>query len=159
MKNFLKLAACLSLSSVANAETKSEDAYCLAKNIYFEARNQDINGQIAVGNVTLNRVKDKRYPNSICEVVYQSKVDASGNPLRNKCQFSWYCDGKADTMKKDKQSMELSYFLAENLINGRIADITQGSTHYHTRSVKPYWRSSVTKITTIDDHIFYRWEQ
>ena len=75
----------------------------LAKNVYFEARNQGVAGQLAVAMVTLNRVSDKRYPNTIREVVTQGLTRASwlsGEqvPIKNKCQFSWYCDGKADTI-------------------------------------------------------------
>ena len=66
---------------------------CLAKNIYFEARNQSEYGKFAVANVTMNRVKDPRFPNTICDVVFQGprvKKRVGG------CQFSWYCDGKPD---------------------------------------------------------------
>ena len=61
---------------------------CLALNIYFEARNQPTSGQIAVAEVTLNRVASRNYPNTVCGVVKQSN--------KNGCAFSWYCDGKSD---------------------------------------------------------------
>ena len=72
---------------------------CLSLNIYYEARNQPLRGQMAVAEVVLNRVEDKNFPDTICEVVmegptYSWKPDF---PVRHKCQFSWYCDGKSDT--------------------------------------------------------------
>ena len=93
-------------------------ATCLAENVYFEARNQGTAGWSAVISVTLNRVKDKRFPNTICEVVKQGPTRESWKtrgkkvaenerkyfPIKNRCQFSWYCDGKADKIhKKDKR--------------------------------------------------------
>ena len=66
---------------------------CLAKNIYFEARNEPFVGQFAVALVTLNRVHDSAFPNTICEVVYEGIHTASGFPKKHRCQFSWYCDG------------------------------------------------------------------
>ena len=81
-------------------------ATCLAENVYFEARNQGTAGWSAVISVTLNRVKDKRFPNTVCEVVKQGPTRESWKkngiyyPIRHKCQFSWYCDGKADKIHK-----------------------------------------------------------
>ena len=78
---------------------------CLADNIYFEARNQGLAGQLAVVNVVVNRVADSRYPDTICEVVKQGPTRLSWKgtgeliPIRNRCQFSWYCDGKSDIPK------------------------------------------------------------
>ena len=75
---------------------------CMADNIYFEARNQGTAGWSAVASVTLNRVKDKRFPNTVCEVVKQGptreswKKNGKYYPLKHRCQFSWYCDGKKD---------------------------------------------------------------
>jgi spore germination cell wall hydrolase CwlJ-like protein len=78
------------------------DVECLAKNMYYEARNQNLAGMLAVTNVVFNRVNDVRFPNSICKVVQQGPTAKSIKepdveyPLRHKCQFSWYCDGKPD---------------------------------------------------------------
>ena len=69
---------------------------CMAKNIYFEAAVESTAGQLAVAQVTLNRVKSRHYPNSVCEVVYEGPHTANGFPKRDRCQFSWYCDGKGD---------------------------------------------------------------
>ncbi len=76
------------------------EAICLATNIYHEARGESYAGKVAVANVTMNRVTSPKFPNTICDVVYQAqtKENWKGNtvPKRNKCQFSWYCDGKSD---------------------------------------------------------------
>ena len=77
--------------TIAMEATKQRE--CLARNIYFEARNEPFAGQFAVAMVTLNRVHDEQFPNSICEVVYQGLHWPSGHPKRDRCQFSWYCDG------------------------------------------------------------------
>ena len=85
------------------AEYTDVDVTWLAKNVYFEARNQGIAGQLAVASVTLNRVADRRFPNTIKEVVTQSLYrnswrDGTPIPIKHKCQFSWWCDGKPDTI-------------------------------------------------------------
>jgi N-acetylmuramoyl-L-alanine amidase len=143
----------LFLFSFTQAQAADKDSIkCLAKNIYFEARNQSLAGQIAVGQVTINRVLDKRYPNTICGVVKQNK-----SRKKHKCQFSWYCDGKPDVIHDIDKFREI-VVLAKSLLKNSLIDITSGSTHYHSTKVKPFWINSKTKITQIDDHIFYRWE-
>jgi len=137
----------------------------LAKNVYFEARNQGIAGQLAVAMVTLNRVKDPRFPNTIEEVVTQGLTRISWKtgkpfPVRNKCQFSWYCDGKSDKIRDWEMFREI-YKLVLTYYNnqGTIPDITDGATHYHADYVSPSWRKTKTRTTEIEDHIFYRWEK
>ena len=139
---------------------------CLADNVYHEARGQGAAGQIAVIFVTLNRVADSRYPNSICGVVKQGphKPSWTGSgemiPVRHKCQFSWYCDGKSDEIGNDSVYQNI-YTLTELMINGTIhsIDITEGATHYHADYVMPSWAKTKTKTIEIEDHIFYRWEK
>jgi spore germination cell wall hydrolase CwlJ-like protein len=139
---------------------------CLAQNIYWEARNQSFGGQVAVGLVTMNRVKDKRFPNTVCEVVYQGPRKSSNKdsnisiPIRNRCHFSWYCDGKSDKWpKNDKTAINLAYDIASMILDHKIhfLDITRGATHYHADYVYPEWASSKEKTVEIDDHIFYKW--
>jgi len=78
----------------------TSEAHCLALNIYHESRSDNLAGQYAVADVVLNRVENKRYPNTVCDVVYQGKMKPSWKdpekmiPIRNMCQFSWYCEGK-----------------------------------------------------------------
>ena len=80
-------------------ENRAKQVECLAKNIYFEARNEPFAGQLAVALVTLNRVYDDTFPNTVCDVVYQGIHTNDGFPKRNRCQFSWYCDGASDEIR------------------------------------------------------------
>ena len=132
------------------------DYHCLASNIYWESRNQSLGGKLAVGQVVLNRVEDKKFPENICEVVKQTKYYPSGKINLHDCQFSWYCDGKSDIPRKNEElHYEEAFELAVGLIEDRPIDITEGSTHYHNDKVMPYWADSLERITRIDNHIFY----
>jgi spore germination cell wall hydrolase CwlJ-like protein len=130
---------------------------CLALNLYFEARDQPVVGQLAVGFSTMNRVADERYPDSVCGVVKQAKYNSwdSDHPIRHRCQYSWFCDGLSDLPTDDKAMLEAT-ILAANIFYGRVTDISAGSTHYHATYVQPYWADHMTVVFTIDDHIFYR---
>ena len=133
---------------------------CLALNTYHEAKNQSLVGQIATAQVVMNRVADKRYPNTVCEVVKQGpKYKGSNIPVRHRCQFSWYCDGKDDMPKNEKawkKAQDYAYLVLYNRIS---IDITEGATHYHATYVKPSWAKTKTRTTRIEKHIFYRWEK
>ena len=145
---------------------RNQEAVCLAKNMYYEARNQGLAGQLAVSLVVMNRVKDDRYPNTICEVVEQGPVRESWKkngvfyPIRNRCQFSWFCDGKSDDPKEPTTYGRL-LDISKDLVYGHldVVDFTEGATHYHADYVFPAWRKSKTKTVEIADHIFYRWEK
>lgn len=130
-------------SVAGNAETFDESLDCLAKNIYFEARNQSVKGQYAVGLVTLNRTKSQRYPNTICKVVWQ------------KSQFSWTSDGKPDNPKNNVAWL-IALSIANDLLTGKHRDHTKGAIYYHADYVKPDWASSFKLLTKIDNHVFYR---
>ena len=145
---------------------RNQEAVCLAKNMYYEARNQGLAGQLAVSLVVMNRVKDSRYPNTVCGVVEQGptreswKKNGTYYPIRNRCQFSWFCDGKSDEPKEPttyKRLLDLALVLVYDDI--QIVDFTEGATHYHADYVYPAWRKSKTKTVEIADHIFYRWEK
>lgn len=130
---------------------------CLALNIYHEAKGESELGQRAVAYVTLNRTNDDRYPDDVCEVIHQAQLGSDGEPKRNKCQFSWYCDGKSDE-PTDKEAFAQAMFVASVVINtyGYSFDPTMGATMYHADSVKPSWRKSFEQTTEIENHIFYR---
>ena len=135
---------------------------CLAKNIYFEARGESIFGQIAVAQVTLNRTKDHRFPDNVCGVIYQAKLSTwwkethnRNVPVRNMCQFSWYCDGKSDN-PKDLKSWKQALHVADTSLRGEYIDVTEGALWYHSKKVNPEWSSHFTKTTVIDNHYFYR---
>ena len=80
-------------------------------------------------------------------------------PIRHKCQFSWYCDGKPDTVY-DEETFEEIYVLTDGVVDGtfEILDITEGATHYHADYVSSDWAKTKTKTIEIEDHIFYRWD-
>ena len=138
---------------------------CLALNTYHEAKNQSMIGQIATAQVVMNRVADSRYPNTVCEVVKQGPHRPSWEdpkkeyPVRHRCQFSWYCDGKPDVPKNEKawkKAQDYAYLVLYNRIN---IDVTEGATHYHATYVRPAWARTKTRTTRIEKHIFYRWEK
>jgi N-acetylmuramoyl-L-alanine amidase len=130
---------------------------CLAMNLYHETRGETLAGNIAVGYVTMNRVADKRYPDTICGVVHQAKYHGWDlvNPIRHRCQFSWYCDGISDNPQDGKAMLE-SVILAQHIIAGTVTDISEGATHYHAKYVNPYWASDMTVVLEIGQHIFYK---
>ena len=133
---------------------------CMAANIYHEAKNQPMAGQIAVAQVVMNRVNDSRYPDNVCDVIKQGLTYKNGKVVLGKCQFSWYCDGKKDdvNMKSEKWRNSLRY--ASMVITNRITlDVTEGATHYHATYVRPAWARTKTKTVRINRHIFYRWEK
>ena len=137
----------------------AEALVCLALNIYHEAKNQSFVGQMAVAQVVMNRVHDSRFPHTVCEVVKQGPTYSwkKDFPVRNKCQFSWYCDGKSDKPKQKKAWGDAMH-VANGVYNGHLDDFVEGATHYHATYVNPSWASSKTYVTRIDDHKFYRWE-
>ena len=144
--------------------TPHPEAFCLALNVYHEARNQSFAGQLAVSNVVINRVNDERFPNTICEVVFQGPTRPSWKgtgeliPVRNRCQFSWYCDGKSDIPKEKEHFQDIYLFSFTMLQEATSIDITDGATHYHADYVQPSWAKSKTRTVEIEDHIFYRWD-
>ena len=137
----------------------AEAIVCLALNVYHEAKNQSLSGQIAVAEVVMNRVADSRYPNNVCDVVKQGLAYKwkPSVPIRNQCQFSWYCDGKSD-VAKEKEAWEESLSVAKGVYYGYLDAYLEGATHYHAYYVNPSWAETKTYITRIDDHIFYRWD-
>ena len=140
------------------AEDKPE-MWCLAQNIYYEARGSNRADRMAVADVVINRVQHTYYPNTICGVVQQGKQYASGAMIRNKCQFSWYCDGKSD-WPKDMDAWIEAQQIAYNMVvfqDGR--GLTEGSTHYHADYVAPSWAKDFHIVGRIGVHIFYRWDK
>lgn len=135
-------------------DRRSADVSCLAKAIYFEARGESVEGQYAVGRVILNRVKSRYYPNSICGVVFQNAHK------KNRCQFSFACDGRKDEARNVK-SWQQSVSIAEVLTCDFACDAPQiaasihASTHYHTTAVSPSWSRKLEKTGQIGAHIFY----
>ncbi len=150
----------LALSQEKFEEDLDKQTICLAKNIYYEARNQPVAAMVAVSQVVLNRVKDPRYPDTICGVIYQGKYWKK-HIVRNKCQFSWFCDGKSDN-PKNKEWWDASKHVAKYVINPDkpIFDLTGGAQYYHYSKMKkfPKWVHIKRKTVQIGDHIFYAWK-
>ncbi len=131
-------------------------AFCMAKAIYYEARGEPLAGRLAVGRVVLNRVKSRYYPDTICEVVYQNAH------MRNRCQFSFACDGKPDiprNMGAWKDAVQMSERLLCRAGNACTPTIIGGqiniSTHYHATYVSPRWSKKLPRTGRIGQHIFY----
>lgn len=139
-------------------QTSSEALRCLALNIYHESRGSNLADKAAVADVVINRKKDRRYPDSICGVVQQAKLDSRGFPKKNQCQFSWFCDGKPDDPKDVDRWEEAKLIAHQVLIDGKYRGISEGATHYHATYVSPNWASSFQQVGRIGEHIFYRWE-
>lgn len=135
----------LPLSVASDKEQK-----CLAEAIYFEARGESEEGQIAVAQVVLNRVKNPSYPNSVCGVVYQNQHK------RNRCQFSFACDGIKDRIASPK-AWDLAKRLAREVSDGeKYLKMVDASTHYHATYVNPRWAKSMAKRGQVGLHIFYK---
>jgi len=164
MKLYIMAAVMLILANVANAnedvitQDKYPEHYCLALNIYYEARGSNLADKAAVSDVVLNRVNDTRYPNTICEVVKQGEKHANGNMVRNRCQFSWYCDGKSDVPLDKDRWFEAQMIAWGFLEYDKYRGITEGATHYHATYVSPRWAKDLQIVGRIGAHIFYRWE-
>lgn len=155
----MRLLLLLLLPLVSNANELKE-IECLAKNIYFEARAESTAGQVAVAQVVLNRVKSFSFPGTICGVVKDAELYTSWRgivlPKRNRCHFSWYCDGVSDE-PTDSTAWIKSIIIANDVINGKYPDITARALWYHAVYIKPPWWSLTLQPTVrIDNHIFYR---
>ena len=118
---------------------------CLADNIYFEAGNQSKTGKLAVAAVTINRVKNPKFPKSVCSVVYQK--------TRGTCQFSWVCEGKK-RIRSQQQYAESRKVAEKVLLSGANHGIFGSNVlFYHADYVNPRW--NLRRVTKIGDHIFY----
>ena len=109
--------------------------------------------------MTLNRVNNFQFPNTVCGVVYQSEwyTNWKGNkvPIRNRCQFSWFCDGKPD-QPTDSETWVKSLAIAEQVLDDYYPDVTENSLWYHADYVKPNWSNYLNKTVQIETHIFYK---
>lgn len=114
---------------------------CLTEAIYYEARNQPVLGQRAVGHVILNRAKHPKFPKTVCGVINQG------------CQFSYKCENHS----KPKESIAWTRArkIATNILSGE-KDFTRGAMWYHADYVRPYWASKFNLVLNIGDHKFYR---
>ena len=146
IRSFFVAVAALTQVATANASAFDEaqaEHNCLAEALYWEARNQDFEGKLAVGNVILNRKASPDFPDSICEVVRQGPVGRNGDPIRNRCQFSYFCDGKSDdpdlTHPIEFKAWATANLAAHMLQKYNLEDNTVQSLFYHTNYVDPEW--------------------
>ncbi len=130
-------------------ETSEDARKCLAQAIYFEARSEPPEGWVAVADVVINRARDPRYPASICGVVFQ------GEYRKNRCQFSFACDGRSDRAY-NRELWEKAVRLADyKLSNISPFPTLTDATHYHADYVTPYWSEKLERVSKIGRHIFY----
>jgi spore germination cell wall hydrolase CwlJ-like protein len=123
---------------------------CLAEAVYYEARSETEDGQRAVAQVVLNRVRHPAYPGSVCGVVYQGPMRAGGG-----CQFTFTCDGSL-AVRPTGEAWLRARRIAAAALTGYVYAPVGLSTHYHTQQVLPVWAFSLTKAAVIGAHSFYR---
>lgn len=145
-----------------------EETYCMALNVYYEARGEGWKGKTAVAHVVLNRAEHGKYPSTICGVVLQAKTWKK-RVIRDRCQFSWYCDGKKDlpqlqykqdprqgkvieaNMRDWRRSVEVSIMA----MDGWSRDVSRGATHYYNHHIStPSWSTIYPTTTVIENHTF-----
>lgn len=122
---------------------------CLTEAIYFEARGEPVEGQVAVAEVVLNRVDAANYPETICEVVNE------GTGRLHACQFSYTCDGSPERVT-DGTAWALAGKIAERLMAGAPRRLTGEATHYHADYVDPYWAQVYPQTARVGRHLFYK---
>lgn len=137
------------LLRVANPNDEARALECLTQAVYYEAAWESRPGQEAVAQVVLNRVRHPVFPKSVCGVVYQ------GSERRTGCQFSFTCDGSLKRVP-NPQAWLRARDVAARALNGYVMEGVGGATHYHADYVFPYWGPSLTKLTQLGAHIFYR---
>ena len=123
---------------------------CLTAAVYHEARSEGADGQRAVAQVVLNRVRHPAFPSTVCGVVYQ------GSGRRTGCQFSFTCDGSLGR-RREGHAWTRAREIAPAALGGEVYAAVGNATHYHTRAILPYWASSLRRSATVGEHIFYRW--
>ncbi len=173
----------LSYEVETGVDVNETELQCMAENIYFEGRAEPMVGKIAIGHVVLNRIEDNRFPNTICEVVKQGPVreswktkkdpdladkDRKFYPIKNRCQFSWYCDGKKDIIWATYMDGEVitenmtawrdSIHVALFLINGDYSmDPTHGAVFYYNPHIaNPSWGAVYSETAMIGNHRFMK---
>ena len=137
------------LVSFNESEGLSAQHKCLSQAVYYEAGYEKTAGKLAVAEVIMNRVADHRYPNSVCEVVFQGATRTTG------CQFTFTCDG-ALRRKPGAEGWKKAEAIATHILLGLHEPRTQEATHYHANYVDPIWNAGLMRTTKIGAHIFYR---
>jgi spore germination cell wall hydrolase CwlJ-like protein len=135
----------------ATPDDRRRAVRCLTQAIYYEAALEPTEGQEAVAQVVLNRVRDLNYASSVCGVVYEGAERVTG------CQFSFTCDGSL-AQGPVTWAWNRAARVAERALGGYVASKVGTATHYHANYVHPWWAPTLNKLTQIGAHIFYRWK-
>ena len=150
---FIIILGMIFFSSIAYAEEDTE-LNCLVEAVYHEARSESFIGQLAVANVIVERAHLAKFPNTICKVVHAG-LYWKGNIIKNKCAFSYYCDGKKEWMSINTKALDTAYHVASLALKGVTLNSTLGSTHYHASYVYPRWANYMERLEQIGTHVFY----
>ena len=141
---------------LAQTQIKPSEVRCMADNMYQEARGERTAGLVAVGQVVLNRVKSKKFPDTVCEVVYQNKVNIYGLTVY---QFSWL--GKEDTsILRELDRYRFMLDISEGMLNGWYSSIYEGIYFYYAcdgdyKIDPPFWAEAYKLIAKEGNHCFY----
>lgn len=122
---------------------------CLAKNIYFEAATEPFEGKVAVAQVTLNRAESGKFPEDICDVIFQKTKFVD----KIVCQFSWYCEPGPKVVRSNQHFKESEEVAKKVLLENFRLPSLHGAMYYHADYVNPNWNKP--RITKIGRHIFY----
>jgi len=134
----------------ADEAARARALECLTSAVYYEAGNESAEGQKAVAQVVLNRVRHPAFQASVCDVVYQGSTRATG------CQFTFTCDGSL-ARRPSIEGWKRASKIAQAALAGAVYSPAGYATHYHANYVVPYWASSLAKNAVVGAHIFYRW--
>jgi cell wall hydrolase len=126
----------------------AHDIDCLTAAVYYEARGEPGEGQAAVAQVVLNRVRDAQFPKTVCGVVYQGLASHA-------CQFSFACDG-ATERRREPAAWERARSVASQALGGHVVAEVGGATHYHVADLGEIWGAQMVRIAQIGQHVFYR---
>jgi len=155
MKKVLFLLLIFMVFIVMMASAKADNFDCLVEALYHEARSESFIGMLSVANVILTRKESSNFPDTICKVVHQGKY-WKDNPVRDKCHFSYWCDGRPERFT-DMTGLIKSINVAEMSLKGIQIKRTVGATHYHASYVTPGWASdpNFKSLGQIGIHVFY----
>jgi spore germination cell wall hydrolase CwlJ-like protein len=141
----------LQSADIVSIKTRETQLECLAMNIYREAGHESFEGKVAVAQVTMNRVKDGRFGDDVCGVIYKKNVVME----KVVCQFSWACDSAAKARPVNQSAYRESYEVAKKvLLEGFQLSVLKDALYFHATHINPQW--SLDKIGQIGNHIFYR---
>ncbi len=123
---------------------------CLAAGVLYEA-GDDAQGERAVAQVVLNRLRHPAFPKTVCGVVFEGQDRSTG------CQFTFSCDGALTRWKPGEAAWKRARGVAAMALSGSVYKPVGYATHYHTDWVVPYWQASLDKIAAVHSHLFFRW--